>query len=454
MLLSFVLFFGGHDEFENGVKSVNVSAAHRGDVETNLSTTFASSDCSGQVPKGYTRIFIADRSDAKSGTGVALDPFDGSTAQKLDSILRTRSESGVTNLVVCIGPGNFQTEGTHDYVVGVGHLNKTQPGGFTVNRGWKIHGESRDRTTLTLSDLYLDPLTGKNLVGHIISTYDPDSHSVEVSDLTLDDNYPALKLRYKQELQLEAVSLRSNLGQHWIHNIHVVNAAGESTEAFPVEISSDAKSPTESNGNVVEYVSMDHWASGKCTAVAIANAIAEVRYNTVIGHHIAYGGWLMSDVYFHDNSAIGSVYGFNIDSLYNSGVVINHNQIVHSLSYGLVIGGIGQFMNFSISDNTISLAGNHPGNTSYGVIFNGNVSGARVTGNRIGSDQASSSSNFVGLFEKGNRNTANIFQGNQIFSSFKNSLQGVDCIHGNVDQRGDPVRGLSDTQSTACVPGH
>ena len=80
--------------------------------------------------------------------------------------------------------------------------------------------------------------------------------------------------------RLEAVSLRSNLGQHWIHNIHVVNAAGEWTEAFPVEISSPAESPSASSGNVVEYVTMDHWASGKCTAIAIANAITEVRFNT------------------------------------------------------------------------------------------------------------------------------------------------------------------------------
>ena len=77
-----------------------------------------------------------------------------------------------------------------------------------------------------------------------------------------------------------------------------MNSAGESTEAFPVEISSDAKSPTESNGNIVEYVNMDHWGSGKCTAIAIANAVTEVRFNRVTGHQVAYGGWQMSDVSF------------------------------------------------------------------------------------------------------------------------------------------------------------
>jgi hypothetical protein len=366
-LLTFVLFVGRYHEIADGGRSENIpqvviqlvpaeilatdrkdasgrtdastttaqtlaskdaSRRHTGDEDKSFIPAFASSDCHGRVPKGYARIFIADRADGKSGSGVASDPFDGSTAQKLDTLLRTRSEAGVTNLVVCIGPGTLQTEGTYDYVVGVGHLNKTQFSGFTVNRGWKVHGERMDRTILKLRDLYLDPSTGRYAVGHIISTYDSDSYGVEVSDLTLDDNYPALKPQYKADLQPEAVSLRSTLGQHWIHNVHVMNAAGEWTEAFPVEISSTAKTSTESTGNIVDHVTMDHWASGKCTAIAIANAVAEVRYNTVIGHQIAYGGWQMSDVHFHDNYAVDTVYGFNIDSLDNRGVVINHNQIV------------------------------------------------------------------------------------------------------------------------------
>lgn len=424
-----------------------------GDKDAGFASRFASSDCSGRAPIGYSRIYIAYRADARSGTGTASDPFDGSTAQKFDTLLRTRSENGVTNLVVCIDSGTFQTEGVHDYLMGVGHLNKTQAGGFTVNRGWRVHGAGMDRTILKLADLYLDPSTGRYLVGRIINTYDLDSHGVEVSDLTLDDNYPSLKPRYRTALQLEAVSLRSDLGQHWIHNIHVMNAAGEMTEAFPVEISSQAKSPTEkSSGNVVEYVTMDHWASGKCTAIAIANAVAEVRYNTVIGYQIAYGGWQMSDVRFHNNYAVEAGYGFNIDSLHNSGVVISHNQIIHPQSYGLVIGGVGQFVSFSISDNIVTLASTDPSNTLYGLIFQGNVSGTRVIGNRIMSDQSPLRAHAFGLYEKGTQNTGNVFQGNQMSSSFQNSLQGGNCVYGNVDQGGAALRALSNTQGTACLP--
>jgi hypothetical protein len=76
----------------------------------------------------------------------------------------------------------------------------------------------------------------------------------------------------------------------------------------------------------------------------------------------------MSDVHFHDNYAIETEYGFNIDSLYNNRVVISHNQIIHPRTYGLVVGGKGQFLNFSILDNTITMAITRPGSTLFGVI--------------------------------------------------------------------------------------
>ena len=85
----------------------------------------ASSDCSGPAPSGFRRIFISNRTDTKPGIGTASDPFGGSTARKFDALLRARSESGMTNLVVCIGPGTFRTGGTGDYLLGGGRLDKT-----------------------------------------------------------------------------------------------------------------------------------------------------------------------------------------------------------------------------------------------------------------------------------------------------------------------------------------
>ncbi|MGA9798330.1 MAG: hypothetical protein WBQ68_04940 [Terriglobales bacterium] len=412
---------------------------------------FANPDCSRAVPGGYTRIFIAYRNDGKSGAGTASDPFDGSTAEKFDSLLRSRSEAGLTHLMVCLGPGTFQTEGSRDYVLGEGHHDKKQLAGFTVNQGWKIHGAGVDQTVLQLTDLYFDTATGKYFGEEIITTYDLNSYGVEISDLTLDANFPQLKARYKTKLELQAIFLQSNRGEHWIHDIHVMNVAGELAEDFPVEIGSPAPSATASTGNVIEHVTLDHWGGGECTAIAVGNSVSEIRYNTVVGYWSGYGGWRISNVHFHDNQAIDTVYGFNIDSLNNSGVVISHNQIVHPQSYGIVIGGIGQFRNFSISENTITLASPGSRKTLFGMIEQGNVEAAQVIGNQIITDHPSATANIYALYEKGDHNSNNVFQDNKIWGSFRISVKSPFCAHGNTDENGGVLQSLRDTQSRACV---
>jgi hypothetical protein len=416
---------------------------------TLLQSDFVNSDCSGPTPAGYTRIFIASRSDGKLGSGSSTDAFDGSTADRFDTVLRSRSESGVTHLIVCIGPGTFYTDGTHDYVLEKGqHLDASHPGGFTVNAGWRIHGAGADRTTLRLASLVEDPSTGRYLVGIIIGTHDFDSTGIEVSDLTADDNYPALKPRYHSDLQLGAVVLRSNRGHQWIHHIHVMNVSGEQYEGFPVAITSPTPNP-ENQGNLIEYVTMDHWAGGRCTAITIAGGEGEVRYNTVAGYQIGYGGWNMTNVKFHDNQAIETTYGFNVDSWQNTGIVIARNQVIRPQSYGLVIGGNGDFSNFSITDNVLTLAS--AGHAVYGMLFQGHVRGARVIGNKIVADGARNHSNVLGFFEKNTQNTGNVFQENTLDGSFKSSLQGADCVYGNVSESGKELPGLRNTQSTRCL---
>lgn len=405
---------------------------------------FASKDCSGSVPTGYTRIFIAARSDGKPGTGSPSDPFDGSAAEKFDAVIRGRSESGVTQLIVCIGPGTFQTEGTGDYLIGQGHLYPSNPTGFTVNRGWRVHGAAQDRTTLRLIDLAKYP-NGKLLEGIIIGTYNFDSSGVEVSDLTVDDNYPALKARYKSDLELIAVMLRSSNGHQWIHNIHAMNASGEGPEDFPVGITS--QSPTPANeGNVIEYVTMDHWFGGLCTAIVIAGGSGEIRHNTVTGYHIGYGGWSMSSVNFHDNTAIETDYGFNIDSYQNSKITIAFNLIVRPKLYGIVVGGAGDFSDFSIHDNTIKAGPN----TANGLVFQGNVRTAHVLRNKVIVDRSTGGSNAIGFLEKNSKNVNNVFQENVMTGAFKNSLQGADCLWGNVSETGQQLQSLSNTQNARC----
>src|SRR5205807_1582075 len=148
-----------------------------------VGTPAISADCSESVPQNFSRIFIAAHTNGRPGSGTAADPFDGSTAQKFDAILRARSEANQHNLVVCIGLGTFKTEGRYDFVVNLPH---TTARGFTINKNWKIHGEGMNRTTLVLADFMpnsynMPPGTG---TGVVFSTHDDGASGIEISDLT------------------------------------------------------------------------------------------------------------------------------------------------------------------------------------------------------------------------------------------------------------------------------
>ncbi|MGC2745662.1 MAG: hypothetical protein WA672_21025, partial [Candidatus Angelobacter sp.] len=203
---------------------------------------FPASDCSAEaksLPKGTTRVYIALR-NGNDGSGSSMaDARDGSTVAAFDTILRCYSEgcaasqnsrgpvAKTENLIVCLGPGTFSTLGSYDYLIDVPHPN---PAGFTIGKGWKIHGAGKDKTVVKLSD-YLPITDPKNLqhmpvnsgIGLVFGTNSDNSPGIEISDLTIDGNYPDLKSRARQNgikaLTLDAIHLRSDLGGHRIHDV-------------------------------------------------------------------------------------------------------------------------------------------------------------------------------------------------------------------------------------------
>lgn len=432
-----------------------------------------------QLPHEVTRIYIAQRGGI-DGSGRSLeDARDGSTVDKFDRILRCYSEGcqlpgekpikPTENLIVCLGPDTFSTRGTYDYRIDVPH---TTAQGFTVGKRWKIHGVGIDSTTVKLVAYFHlakhQPPQNAPVnagVGLVFSTNSDQGSGIELSDLTIDANYPELKREATsagiKALNLEAIHLRSDKGGHWIHDVRIVNTAGEigaidgHWETFPVWIVSvkNGSIPQENNGNVVERVNMSAFGGGACTAVAMANAIGEVRNNTVEGYGIAFGGWAMGPVWFHDNTAINTEYGFNIDSLKNEGVSLERNRIIHPRKYGIVIGGEGTYANFRIIDNAIEI----DRSGVIGVIFQGNVTGAEFRENSILASpgvKAIAISNYsAGLWAKPNVN--NVYQSNRISSglsvAFKGlSLKSRSCIAGNQDENGKPSSRLPDNHSGAC----
>jgi hypothetical protein len=438
-----------------------------------------SADCTlpvARLPAGATRVYIALRNGTDGSGKSAKNARDGSTTDAFDSILRCYAEgcrspaiAKTENLIVCLGSGTFSTRGTYDALHDSPHPTQN---GFTVGKGWKIHGRGPAQTTLQLAAFLpvtsatnprsLPVGTGANVV---ISTTNHDASGVEVSDLTVDANYPALKqlatARGVTALNLEAIQLWSGKGGNWIHDVNVINTSGElgaQFETFPVWIVSALPNskPTDSAGNIIENVTMSRFGGGFCTAIAVANSLAEVRNNQVNGYQIGYGGWTMGAVRFHDNLAVDTAYGFNIDSLTNDGVIIESNQITNPRSYGIVIGGGGTYTNLRIVGNTIHLS--KPGST--GILFQGNVTHTTIARNEIAADSSAARAVALRSFSNGaasRRNGSNTYQSNRIDSGLRilfegPSLRSLNCAFGNRGQHGNPRSDLPDTTKTPCIP--
>jgi hypothetical protein len=439
----------------------------------------ATADCSdpaSALPIGTTRVYIALR-NGHDGSGHSLsDARDGSSAASFDRILRCYSEgcadaadpkrsvARTENLIVCLGPGKFETKGPYDYLINVPHR---QAEGFTIGKGWKVHGAGADRTTVQLI-AYLavpaddNPTRKPAASGVVFATNSDNASGIEISGLTIDANYPALKAAASKAgikgLNLDAIHLRSDLGGHWIHDVNIVNTAGEVTEGFPIELFSARLSnpPTANHGNVIERVKVSGFGGGKSTAIAVANAVAEVRNNVVEGMQIGYGGWIMGPVWFHDNLAVDSDYGFNVDSLANRDVRIERNRIIHPRSYGIVVGGSGTFADFKIIENTIEI----DKASVTGIVFRGNVTGAVVRGNSIlakSGAKATAVRSYAGELQAG-PNVNNVYESNRISNGLRAGFNGLSwksrsCVFGNLDEQGKPSKVLDDNHAGTCVAG-
>jgi hypothetical protein len=453
-------------------------------------------DCIASTPPaGYTRVYIGIRTDDLDGSGnTAADPRNGNL---FDSILRsyTHDPAGgvpaADHMIFCLGPGTYLTDGSYNWVIGIPQNSETiQNKGFVLGPYWHIHGAGMNQTTVQLNSYYVPPPggepaslqgglnTGTNVVFATSSDNNPGD---EISDLTIDDNYPGLHAQAgTQPLRLEAIHLRDNVGRHYIHRVNVINAASEDPqgEAFPVEIVSVAYSSNHAGrpapaaqANTLGCVTMSQWHGHLCTAISLVYATGAIQYNVVDGYQFAYGGWEMplvlgsgatpnKFVYIHDNVAFNNQYGFNIDSEYNDAVNIQFNWIVNPSNYGIVIGGgpLSRFDGFwflynKIEGSGVALTG--------GILFQGNVTNAVVTRTNFVSDGGESGPAFLATIKNSVTHTnnpfniGNVYQYNQIDSAFSFDLGGalVSCIFGNWDQNGTQRSGFADTQATPCRPG-
>jgi hypothetical protein len=173
------------------------------------------------VPKpsdaGLTNeVWIAVRTDGKSGDGTQRNPFDGSNQAKFDAILHRYYANNTQNLVVHLAPGNFLTSGSAGY-------NSTA--GYYLHKGWNIRGSGMDVTTLTHSPAP-PPRWPSGPAKHLVleaSIYNQDSDGIEISDLTIDANWPNCSGGYTNKA-VDAIGLWGSNCR--VSRVHIKNTYG------------------------------------------------------------------------------------------------------------------------------------------------------------------------------------------------------------------------------------
>jgi hypothetical protein len=271
-------------------------------------------------------------------------------------------------------------------------------------------------------------------------------------------------------LNVSGIVLRSIEGNHWVHDVNVIGASGDLGfkniiyEAFAVQIwGSDPNfDPRHSANNLVENVNVTKPGhpvisgsapGGAMDGIVVNNATAEIRNNLVEGYTIAYGGWIMDQAWFHDNTSRDSIYGFNADALTNNNVILESNQFIHSARYGMVIGGGGAFNNWSVQHNTVQMNAAD----SFGIVLRGQVQNSVFADNTIQSD--GNAHNLAAIISYsssiGAANSNNSFQSNHIdktlridFSQDPNFQS--NCRFQNRDLQGQPRQDFPDNSSAKC----
>jgi len=252
------------------------------------------------------------------------------------------------------------------------------------------------------------------------------------------------------------IKARRAIIEHCLYGVDINPMAVEMAKLSLWIVSMDRSRPEQNRGNIIENVTMKQPFGNVCTAIAVANATAEVRNNVVDRYQIGYGGWDLRESFFHDNTAINTEYGFNIDSLVNNGVRIERNKIIHPRKFGFVVGGEGTFANFKFLDNIVQI----DRSGVVGFMLRGDVTGAFIRGNKLLAENSSGARATAfrnyGASRHAGPNHDNSYQSNQIPSGMSlvfqsPSQKSQNCFFDNRDERGNPHKDLPDNHNGPCV---
>lgn len=214
-------------------------------------------------------IFLAVRTDGKPGTGKLSDPFNASTADKFDALMRAIPE--YSDIVLL--PGTFETHGWSA---------SRDATAWRLRRGCRLRGCGMERTTLklvgcTVSEAYTVILGGYSFDGTNDLFWNTDGTApypwCEVGDMTIDCNWQG---QSEQNITTNAILLSGSYTR--VFGVRVINTGSKlaATECFVI-VTGNVADSIDSNGTIhsiiedciIEKIQHNSTTGGNMTCLAV-----------------------------------------------------------------------------------------------------------------------------------------------------------------------------------------
>jgi len=387
------------------------------------------------VPTVPSDVWIADRTDGQPGSGTNTDPYDGSTQARFDAIMAGIS---ATNVIIHIGEGTFQTQGTVTW---------------RPKDGWTISGAGTYLTTLqqtVLSDANI--LGGQNqVIGGLVN-------NVVVENLTVDCNYIALAPgQTSNNKAIQAVGVASGR----ISNVRVLHSGGTS-ETFALGFFQSGIGSIPPNFVLIENCRVEQsgpnvtaiWASNSQTNDN-SDSMPEGRQAIIRNCYVeGTGSPSTAGIAFQINGyqsgviegcyTTGCLYPVYRDTLPQTNLEIVNNTIF-SLANGITITGNPT----TAYTNNVLIVGNAISAPNAGVALLNAVTNAVISNNRIidGGGGSHFGFYFAGSGVNGITVTGNVLDAS--LTLFNTALNVTFCL--NRTPTGEPVPGVPDNCDQLAV---
>ncbi len=255
-------------------------------------------------------VWIASTNCMASQRGTQRYPFDGSTAEKFDALMRGFPEHSTINLL----EGTFETTGSASYNAVFGWWTKT---------GWKVKGRGVERTTVRQITYPFSAVNSKHGTFEMLHT----SGGGLVSDLTIDENWPSLGV--PSNTCTFAVSLRGD--NCTIRNVRAINGHGDVSsllESFSINIVSRYKEGIgwENNTNgLIESCFVSNYAGNYGIAISIMPGVRGKVKNCVVSNFIGTAPFgMVSDVVYEGNLSVNCFNGYYTDTGTATNIIIRN----------------------------------------------------------------------------------------------------------------------------------